>query len=246
MSGVPPRKGVALQHAPRDSGHAAIGVRPRATPAPEPVPVAPEEQEPTAAPATKPTTSNTDRPKASRASKRLQTARATEPLAWPGADLPELKAPDLSFTFEDLLSGPARITTVHLPSSVYAALRQRKFELDRAGTPVTQGTLIAHALAFAFVRHEEWLSLSPTDGRRRSGDTNLSSAGKRTSYALTDRLRAATDGLLWLAVARTGDDAPAKLTLQATAIAWGLSRLDEWIEHALTHPVAVSSPDVAT
>lgn len=152
-----------------------------------------------------------------------------------------LEAPDLDFSFDALLSGPAKITTVHLPISVYAALRQRKFELDRAGTPVTRGTLMCHAMAFAFVRHEEWISLVPVDGRRRSGETNLSAAGKRTSFAMTENLREATDGLLWLAVARAGDDAPAKLTLQATAIAWGLSRIDEWIAHALANPVMASA-----
>jgi hypothetical protein len=136
--------------------------------------------------------------------------------------------------------GPARITTIHLPLAVASALRQIKFQLDHEGKMVTQSTLVAHSLCYAFTHIDEWLDLSPVDGRRKAGETNLSMQGKRTSFGLTQGLRDATDALLWRAVAEAGERAPAKLTLQATAIAWGLSQMTNWIDYALAHPVTVT------
>lgn len=160
--------------------------------------------------------------------------------AWDALDLPALAAPRVSFDADKLLSGPARGTTLHLPRTVDEALAQIQFDLKADGVAVTRGTLVAHALAYAYAHHGDWLDLVPADGRRSGADTNLSLTGRRTNFALTQGLRDAPALLLRKAAAKAGDHAPARVTLEATALAWGLSQRSEWIEAAKARPVARS------
>jgi hypothetical protein len=250
-----PQRRTLMTRAARAEGEAALGVqvpRPRELEAPPAAPPAPADIEipppaetpevPPPPPAPQRAAASTRAAAASPASPptalaavpRVRLPQVGEtPAPWAGLRLPHLNAPQVKFTITELLAGPARPTSVLLPADVASALRQIKFECDRDGYPVQQGTLVAHALAYSYTHTEEWLHLVPVDGRRKGGDTNLSGQGRRTSFTLPDALRAATDTLLWAASAQSGEEAPAKITLRATGIAWGLSRLDQWLEQAL-------------
>lgn len=252
-----PERRSILTKAPRAEGEAAIGVRtglqrlqavpdgeqPLAEdpglaaalpPLPEPAPTAalvdvrvtappkPVPHEPAAPPAT-------------------SRSRGSGNSAWDGFALPQLRPPTIQFDRDGLLDGPASITTMHLPPAVALSLRQVKFDLDRRGYSVTQSTLVAHALAYAYTHVHSWLEITPADGRRKDADTNLSVQGRRTSFGLTQGIRDASDALLWYAASSMGERAPAKITLQATALAWGLSRMSEWMDDALARPVVVRS-----
>lgn len=172
----------------------------------------------------------------------LETTQIGDP--WSQFDLPQLVAPEAPvFELKDLVSGSARITTMFLPGRVADALRQLKFEFTKRHIAVTQGTIVCHAMAYGYVHSDQWLDLTPMDGRRREAETSLSTRGRRTSFGLTYALRDATDALLWYAVTQAGERAPAKLTIQATALAWGLAHRDKWLDNALENPVVVLSED---
>lgn len=168
-----------------------------------------------------------------------RSPRGSGPAAWDGFALPQFRAPSAQFDLDLLLAGPGSITTMHLPQSVALALRQVKFDLDRRGYSVTQSTLVTHALAYAYTHVHSWLEIAPPDGRRKDAETNLSVNGRRTSFGLTQGIRDASDQLLWYAAITMGERAPAKITLQATALAWGLSRMSDWLDGAIVRPIVV-------
>jgi hypothetical protein len=171
----------------------------------------------------------------------VETQTINDP--WGQFELPSLTAPPEGDPYQhrQLVQGPAHITTMFLPPRVADAIRQIKFECDQHGNDITQGTIVCHAMAYAFEHHEEWFDLVPADGRRKASDTNLSMNGRRTSFGLTEALKDVTDMLLWRAAATVGERTPAKLNIQATAIAWGLSRRDLWLSTAVAMPVMVVS-----
>lgn len=209
----------------------------RPAPAPTPEPAQPAPENPAAQPAPPapavPATQDAPRPKPARTAPRSVPAAAAEEGAsgWAGVALPTIAAPDAVFDKADLVAGPVRPYAVLLPAEVASALKAVKLQRSRDGYRVTLSALVTHSLAYAYTKPAEWLDLVPADGRRKDGSTNLSATGGRTSFVLPVALDAATDALLWRASAERPDSAaPAKLNLQATAIAWGLSRYADWID----------------
>lgn len=150
---------------------------------------------------------------------------------WAYLQLPAPALPSLEFVREDLVAGPVRLTTMYLPAVVATGLRQTKFELDvELGSPVTQSAIILEAMAYAFTHVHMWVDRIPVDGRRRHGSSTLSLTGARTSAHLPEALRDAVEAVVWSAAA-SGRPAPARITVQATALGWGLLHRSEWVRH---------------